>query len=99
MFYHKLEDEFVKMVMGLHPDVFEGTKIDNELKVDQDSIVFSSDPSVKSTHFIIPRKLKELASQEIPSFDELSDVDLSQIGFGGFIQTQKFVDFKNNQIV
>ena len=54
------------------------------------SIVFTSDPSKESTYFLVPRKL------QTDGYQELSDVPLE---YFKAIETQKYVDFKNNSIV
>ena len=49
--------------MGTHPNLFENILIDNNLQPEADSIVFSSDPKVVSSKFIVPRKLKEMVPE------------------------------------
>ena len=48
---------------------------------------------------MVPRKLNGFNIPEKQCFSELTEVDLSFMNFEGFIETKKYVDFKNNQIV
>ena len=77
--------------MKLHPKIFEQIQVSSE-EPEEDSIIFSSNKEEKSTYFLVPRKLQDTG------FQELSDVPLEDLGFKA-IETQKYVDFKNNQIV
>lgn len=86
-----IEQKYVDYIMKLHPKLFESVTVSQE-EPELDSIIFSSNKDIKSSYYLVPRKLEE------GGFQELSDVPLGNLGFKA-TETQKYVDFKNNQIV
>ena len=84
------------MLQELFPEFFHKVEYYSDDITNSDFLIISSDPNFcsESANYIKPRKLGEEGKTEITEIDfSATYPDLK------FIETQKFVDFKNNTLV